>query len=305
MSDQLDSLPSELDAEFERLGRRAGAELRMPPPDDGAGSIHLTARRRRVASMSATVAVVLAVVVGGLIVVDRYRHVDENRPVTVTPSPTFPSRVELRGHTDLVEAIDISADGRLVVTAGDTTVRIWDSFTGRELRKITANTASSIIAVAFSADGRVVGAHHSDGHAEFWGVADGHAAASFRVAWDEPRYSPTDSGIVLSPDGKTKVKLGRFTGAALFDATTGVRLHLLGSGGIAYAGTFSRDGAIVAVRFDTSVRLWRVAPFEELPAVNVPAHQATPERIKVSPDGTRVAFTVEFNVIIQRVGATP
>ena len=310
MSDQIDDLPTQIeDDEFDRLGRRAGAELRLPPPDDGSGSIHRTARRRRVTTMSATVGVVLAVVVGGLFAVDRNRHVDVNEPSTATTlAPrAIPARVEFTGHSGLVVALDISADGQTVVTADDTTLRVWDSITGRQLREIRLDAASPTDAVAFSADGRSVGAHQLDRHAKFWVVGDGSLASPFPTPWDNPSYSGggVSGGQVLSADGRMAVVLGRFTGASLVDAATGTQLHQLGASGTAYAAAFSGDGAIVAVKFDRTVRLWRLAPFEELPVVHFPAYQATAERMKFSSDGTRIAFTVENNVIIQRIGATP
>ena len=301
VTDQIDSLPTPVDDdEFERLGRRAGAELRLSPPNEGPGSIHRTARRRRAASMATTVVAVLAVVVGGLIVVNRGRRVDEHGPIAI------PERVVLAGDTGLMQAIDISADGQLVVTADETTVRIWDSFTGRDLRQITPDTKSPISAVAFSSDGRVVGAHHADGQAQFWDVAEGHTAAPFSASWDESHYSPIDAqrNTVPSPDGKTAVMLSRFSGAVLRDVATGKWLHQLQAGGTAWTAAFSSDGSTLAVKFDRAVRLWRLAPFEELPAVSFTSQKATADRMEFSPDGRRIAFTVENNVIIQRIGAT-
>jgi WD40 repeat protein len=250
--------------------------------------------------MSTTVAVVLAAVVGGLVVVNRSRHVDEHGPIAI------PERVELTGQTGVVGAIDISADGLLVAAADETTVRIWDSLTGRELRQITPDTKSPISAVAFSSDGRVVGAHLADGQAQFWDVADGHTAAPFSASWDDSHYSPMDaqSNTVLSPDGKTAVKLSRFSGAVLRDVATGTWLHQLQAGGTAWTAAFSSDGTTLAVKFDRAVRLWRLVPFEELPAVSFPALQGTADRMEFSPDGKRIAFTVGNKVIIQRIGAT-
>lgn len=309
MSDQVDDLSMKTeDDEFERLGRRAGAELRLRPPDDGPESIHRTARRRRAATVSATVAVVLAVVVGGLIAVERNRHVEVNEPsaTTLVPPATLP-RVELTGHTGLVVAFDISSDGRTVVTADDTTLRVWDSITGRQLREISLDAASPIDAVAFNVDGKYVGAHQVDRQAKFWAVADGSIASPFSTSWDNPSFSGggVSGDQVVSRDGKMAVVLGRFTGARLVDAVTGAQVHDLASSGTAYTAVFSDDGAMVAVKFDRTVRVWRLAPFEELPLIDVPAYQATGEQMKFSPDGTRVAFTVENIVIIQRIGATP
>jgi len=48
--------------------------------------------------------------------------------------------IELKGHTDAVQSVAYSADGKKIVTAShDHTARIWDAEAGKELQKLEAN----------------------------------------------------------------------------------------------------------------------------------------------------------------------
>ena len=83
--DQGSATTSEVDDEFERLGRTAGSELRTPPPRDGHRLVERTSYVRRATLATLTVGTTLAVVVGGLLVLTRDPHSRENdRPVDVT-----------------------------------------------------------------------------------------------------------------------------------------------------------------------------------------------------------------------------
>jgi WD40 repeat protein len=58
-----------------------------------------------------------------------------------------------RGHTDTVNAISFSPDGKRLATASsDSTVRVWDAATGLELLTLKGHTGK-VTGVAFSPDG--------------------------------------------------------------------------------------------------------------------------------------------------------
>jgi hypothetical protein len=302
--------------EFERLGRRAADELRRPPPDDGFGLIARSARSRRAVNVVAGSVLATGILVATLVIAGRERS-DDNVPATVPPTspttiaavaastePPVPTHLEL--HSGLVADLDVSDDGDLVATGTDQgSVRVYDAETGATVINAVVPSGTPLIYVAISPDKSAVAALADDGVEYFWSIADGTPTDPFAIEWPDPddRPSPPD-GIVLSPDGAIGVRLGRFTGAELIDVPANDTLHRLGTNGTAYTAAFSPDGRLVAVKFDEVVRVWRLDPFEELPGFDLAPYEATGEDIEFTPDGRRLAFTVEDRVVIEEIDLT-
>jgi WD40 repeat protein/serine/threonine protein kinase len=62
--------------------------------------------------------------------------------------------LDLRGHTEVVEGLACSPDGRRLATGSlDRTIKLWDTTTGEEVFTLRGHTAG-VICVAFSPDGR-------------------------------------------------------------------------------------------------------------------------------------------------------
>jgi len=68
----------------------------------------------------------------------------------------------LRGHTDIVIAVNFSPDGKRIISGSrDGTARVYDATTGAEL--LTLQAGSYVLTVAFSPDGRTIAAGTIDG----------------------------------------------------------------------------------------------------------------------------------------------
>src|SRR5205823_1136795 len=79
----------------------------------------------------------------------------------------------LRGHTDWVRSVAVSADGRRIVSGSDDrTVRGWDAGSGAELLCLQGHT-SWVWNVAVSADGRRIVSGSDDRTVRGWDAGSG------------------------------------------------------------------------------------------------------------------------------------
>jgi WD40 repeat protein len=83
-----------------------------------------------------------------------------------------------------------SPDGRtLALGMWDQTIRLWDAFTGQEIRRFHGHQ-DAVVALAFSPDGRKLASGSRDGTALIWDLTDGISesapnAEELRVLWDD------------------------------------------------------------------------------------------------------------------------
>ncbi len=89
MTERSDADVDLVDDEFERLGRLAGAELRQPPPADGAGMVLRSAHRRRATVAIVAAGVTVAVVAAALVVATSGTR-DVPAPVATVPPTSAP-----------------------------------------------------------------------------------------------------------------------------------------------------------------------------------------------------------------------
>jgi hypothetical protein len=183
--------------------------------------------------------------------VDRYIETAAN---AANPArlPEVPSRI-LRGHDGEVHDVDVSQDGRLLVTGGhDGTVRLWDTTSGRVMRTFQGHRGA-VTGVSLSADTRRIASGGYDGTVRVWDASSGEEVVVLRG------HETAVSGVALSGNGLRVVSISHDRTVRCWD-TVAPRSSLVlhGHEAPAYRVVLSSDGQRIASAGggDETVRIW-------------------------------------------------
>ncbi len=203
-------------------------------------------------------------------------------------TPFAESRALLRtleGRIDEVYGCDVSADGRLVVSAsGDSTVRVWDVATGAALAVLEGD-AGQVMACAVSDDGSIAVSAGHDGTLTVWDVSARRARAVLTG------HVATVMGCAVSPDGSFAVSASADGTLKVWDLETGTeRCTLRGHTEQVNKCAVGPGGAFVlSAGAEGALRLWDPRSGAELGTLV--GHRAQVIGCAVSPDGRLAAST--------------
>jgi WD40 repeat protein len=240
-----------------------------------------------------------------------------NEPVPETASSRLVTTIAADRH-GFIRMVAFSPDGRLLATAADTTVRLWDPGTGDPVgpsmtchddvsslmfspdgRWLAAATGTTVRlwdpatgqpvgrpltghSVAFSPDGRVL-AVASDTEVQLWDPATGWPVGD--------ALTGHKNSVAFSPDGRALAVVDG-TEVQLWDPATGRQQGrpLTGHSSVESL-AFSPNGRWLATaHMDDTVRLWSlVAPKGKRPSQRFTGHTRAVRAVAFSPDGRLLA----------------
>ncbi|KAK3839799.1 MAG: hypothetical protein J3R72DRAFT_492329 [Linnemannia gamsii] len=207
----------------------------------------------------------------------------QDRDIDICDILTGNIRLVLSGHSDSINHISYSPDGKTIATSSnDYTIRIWSTSSGHTLHVLLGHT-DRVFGVAISPTGLQLVSCSEDKTVRTWNAQTGQPLLII-----EEHADPVLS-VAYSQDSRQIVSADENEGLVLWDANTGSFIHdLVGHSFAVCCAVYSPDGhQLASCGADTAVRLWNPNNGELFDTLS--GHNGTVNSISFSPDGKHIA----------------
>ncbi|QSJ18848.1 serine/threonine protein kinase [Nostoc sp. UHCC 0702] len=189
----------------------------------------------------------------------------------------------LEGHSQKVNVVAISPDGKTLVSGSDDkTIKLWNLATAKEIRTLEGHS-DSIQALAISPDGKILVSGSDDKTIKLWNLATGRLIRTLtgHTFWVR--------SVAISPDGRTLASGSFDKTIKIWDLGKQQAIRTFGKNANTITSiAFSPDGMILAsASRDRTIKLWNLATGEEIRALV--GHANTVTSIAFSPNGKTLA----------------
>jgi WD40 repeat protein len=177
-------------------------------------------------------------------------------------------------------ALAFSPDGKQLAAAAGSTVRIWETSTGKELPLLEGHWRAPA-AITLLPDGKTVVSWGGDRVIRRWTIG-GKSLGAFQA--------PAKTTLaVFSPDGRAIAMANADNTVRIHDTTTGKELQQIKGQPNASALVFAPDGKSLAVRNGDAIRLYDVAKGSEIRQITMQLAAAPPNEGVLIIGGSRRA----------------
>ncbi|MBU7585658.1 MAG: serine/threonine protein kinase [Nostoc sp. TH1S01] len=168
----------------------------------------------------------------------------------------------LPGHSELVRSLAVSPDNQILVSASETTIKVWNLATEEQIYSLTGNF-TRFSSVAISPDSKTF-ACGSETTIKVWKLATGELIHTLTGHKDIVR------SVVFSPDGKTLASASRDTTIKLWDLATGEQMgNSKEHDKSVRSVVFSPDGKNLVSASRETIKLWDLATGEQISNLKV------------------------------------
>ena len=198
------------------------------------------------------------------------------------------------GHTDMIDAIVYTPDGKQIVTGGfDETLRVWDAASGELLD--TMHTPHAVLSLAASPKSNLVASGMSGSHVVLWDLGEKRDVRRF-VGHERSNWRGGTTGHILavafSPDGTKLASGSDDLTARVWDVASGKQLAKFEANGSPVQSIcWTSDGKrILAGEFNGTLTAWDVGTQELVQR----SDDVSGKWIALSPDDRRIATNLRL-----------
>ncbi|EIN03683.1 WD40 repeat-like protein [Punctularia strigosozonata HHB-11173 SS5] len=203
--------------------------------------------------------------------------------------------IAMEGHRFDVTSVAFSPDGSQIASGSwDSTIRIWNADTGKEIREPLRGHTRIVTSLSFSPDGKRLASASNDETVRLWDVRTGQQTGQPLEGHTFWVYC-----VAFSPDGNRIVSGSADYTLRLWDAQTGQAIGepLRGHSGLVKSVAFSPDGKHIASgSMDSTIRLWDAGTGKSV-GDPLRGHDHWVLSVAYSPDGARIVSGSDDNTI--------
>ncbi|AFZ08159.1 WD-40 repeat-containing protein [Oscillatoria nigro-viridis PCC 7112] len=177
---------------------------------------------------------------------------NSNGTISVWNFPSGQLKTTLQGHTEAVNALAASADGKVLASGSDDkTVKLWNLETGAVVRTLSGHS-NAVSSVAVSPDGQFVASGSWDKTIKIWNPKTGELLRTLTG------HSGLVNAVAISPDSKTLVSGSKDGSIRLWNLASGQAIRTISGKNLSVLSlAFTPDGkSLAAGNSNGTVGLW-------------------------------------------------